>query len=106
MTDLATAQNYEGPRDKLLGRGPRALSDVELLAVLLRTGRVGEPVTALASRLLARRDGLVGLLGSDRDQLLEEPGLGPAKLALLLAALELGRRCAEQPSEGWSALAA
>ena len=97
MEDQGRAQSYEGPRDKLLGRGPRALSDAELLAVLLRTGRVGESATVLAGRLLARRDGLVGLLASDRDLLLEEPGVGPAKLSLLLAALELGRRCAEQP---------
>ncbi len=93
----AAHRGREGPRDKLLARGPRALSDGELLAVLLRTGTVRESVTALAHRLLDRRDGLAGLLSSDRDQLLGEPGIGPGKLSLLLAALELGRRCAEQP---------
>ncbi len=57
MKDEGGAESYEGPRDKLLGRGPRALSDAELLAVLLRTGRVGESATVLAGRLLACRDG-------------------------------------------------
>lgn len=95
----------DGPREKLLQRGPRALSDAELLAVLLRTGVVGEPVTALAGRLLAGHDGLAGLLSSDPSTLLAEPGLGPAKLAVLLAALELGRRCAEQPLTRHSVMA-
>jgi DNA repair protein RadC len=87
----------EGPREKLLQRGERSLSDAELLAVLLRTGRRGASALAVSEALLARSDGLAGLLASDRDALLAEPGLGPAKIALLLAALELGRRCAEQP---------
>jgi DNA repair protein RadC len=87
----------EGPRQKLLKRGSRALSDAELVAVLLRTGRVGVSATALGDTLLARSDGLVGLTARSVDDLLAEPGLGPAKIALLKAALELGRRCAEEP---------
>ena len=87
----------EGPRDRLLSRGARALTDAELLAVLLRTGRPGASAVAMAEAMLARSDGLAGLLSRDRDLLLAEPGVGPAKLALLIAALELGRRCAEQP---------
>lgn len=87
----------EGPRDKLLLRGARALSDAELLAVLLRTGCHGRPVLRIAEDLLAHCDGLAGLLGRSPDNLLAEPGIGQSKLSLLLAALELGRRCAEQP---------
>ncbi|MFT7287069.1 MAG: DNA repair protein RadC [Halieaceae bacterium] len=87
----------DGPRERLLRHGPRALSDTELLSVLLRTGRPGEPVQRVAQGLLARSDGLAGLLATDPAELLAEPGIGPAKLAVLLAALDLGRRCAEQP---------
>lgn len=102
MTGAATqgalaTQDPEGPRDKLLLRGPRALSDAELLAVLLRTGCRGRPALRLARELLAHCDGLAGLLGRSAGELLAEPGIGQSKLALLLAALELGRRCAEQP---------
>jgi len=95
----------EGPRDKLLRRGSRALSDAELLAVLLRTGRPGDSALSLAGTLLARSDGLAGLLSDDHSVFLAEPGIGPAKLSLLLAALELGRRCAQQPLTRRSVLA-
>ena len=87
----------EGPREKLLLRGARALTDIELLAVLLRTGRPGASATAMAEMLLARCDGLPGLLRAEHGDILAEPGIGPGKLSLLLAALELARRCAEQP---------
>lgn len=87
----------EGPRERLLAHGPRALSDEELLGVLLRTGRPGVSATSLGRTLLMRSQGLSGLLARDNEDLLAEPGLGPAKLAVLKAALELGRRCAEEP---------
>jgi len=87
----------EPPREKLLARGAGSLSDAELLAVLLRSGRPGTPVIALADSLLERADGLAGLLSCDHAALLAEPGIGEATLALLLAAVELARRCAEQP---------
>lgn len=97
LLDATDMPAREGPRDKLLLRGPRALTDAELLAVLLRTGRPGASAVVLAEAMLARSGGLADLLSRDRDLLLGEPGVGPAKLALLIAALELGRRCAEQP---------
>ncbi len=87
----------KGPREKLLAHGVRSLTDVELLAVLLRTGRRGTTVGTMAEMLLAGSDGLSGLLQIDHRELLEIPGIGPGKLSLLLAALELARRCAEQP---------
>ena len=86
----------EGPRDKLLLRGPAALSDAELLAVLLRTGRRGHSALDLARDLLQRAGDLPALLCLDRAALEAEPGLGPAKYAQLRAALELARRGAEQ----------
>lgn len=82
----------EGPRDKLLQRGAGAVSDAELLAILLRTGTRGSSALALARGMLARFGGLCGVLGAGREQLLACPGMGESKLALLEAALELARR--------------
>ena len=79
------------PREKLLERGPQALSDVELLAILLRTGMAGKNVFALAEELLAA-GGVSGLLHASRQQLQAFKGLGPAKQAELLAVAGLARR--------------
>jgi len=79
------------PREKLLTRGPQALSDVELLAILLRTGMAGKNVFALAQELL-QGGGISGLLHASREQLQAFKGLGPAKQAELLAVAELARR--------------
>lgn len=87
----------ERPRERLLRCGAAALSDAEVLAVLLRTGLPGVSAGEIASSLLARCDGVAGLFELDRDVLLEVPGIGPGKLSLLLAARELARRGAEEP---------
>lgn len=77
------------PREKLLARGPSALSDAELLALLLRTGIPGKHVVQLAQELLDRFGGMAGLL---TDALRQIKGLGPAKRAEMVAVLELARR--------------
>lgn len=82
----------ERPREKLLARGPQALSDAELLAIFLRTGTAGKTAVDLARELIARFGGLRQLLGADAATLCAVPGLGPAKYAPLAAALEMGRR--------------
>ena len=89
------------PREKLLARGPGALSDTELLALLLRTGMAGKDVFALARELVDAFGGLAGLLHAQADDLRRTKGLGgPAKRAELLAVLELARRAlAEQLRE-------
>ena len=85
------------PREKLLARGPAALSDTELLALLLRTGLAGRGVLALAQDLLQRFGGLAGLLQADAGSLRQVPGLGgPAKRSELLAVLEIARRAMGQ----------
>ena len=89
------------PREKLLARGPGALADAELLALLLRTGIVGKGVLQLAQELLEPPPvgfgGLAGLLHTTADDLGRIKGLGPAKRAELVAVLELARRAlAEQ----------
>ena len=89
------------PREKLLARGPGALADAELLALLLRTGMAGKGVLQLAQELLEPAPtgfgGLAGLLHATADDLRRIKGLGPAKRAELVAVLELARRAlAEQ----------
>jgi DNA repair protein RadC len=95
------------PREKLLARGPGALSDAELLALLLRTGIQGKSVLHLADELLADPaknpngfGGISGLLHTSAKDLERIKGLGPAKRAELVAVLELARRAlAEQLKE-------
>ncbi len=82
----------ERPREKLLVRGPQALSDAELLAIFLRTGVRGKTAVDLARELLVEFKGLRGLLGAGRERICAAAGLGPAKYAQLQAVLELGRR--------------
>ena len=82
----------ESPRDKLLTRGPKALSDAELLALLLGSGYRGCNAVLLARALLSRFDGLPGVLSADRSSLQSLPGIGDAKYSQLRAALELARR--------------
>jgi DNA repair protein RadC len=83
------------PREKLLARGPHALSDVELLAILLRTGMAGKNVFQLSEELLGP-DGIAGLLQATAQSLKMVKGLGPAKQAELLAVFELARRALGQ----------
>ena len=82
----------ERPRERLARAGEGALSTAELLAIILRTGVGGENALALASRLLARYNGLPGLARASFAELQAEKGPGTAKTAQLKTALELGRR--------------
>jgi DNA repair protein RadC len=84
------------PREKLLARGPAALADAELVALLLRTGVKGLPVLALSQQLLDHFQGLAGLLRATPDDLAAVKGLGPAKRAEVMAVLELARRSLAQ----------
>jgi DNA repair protein RadC len=84
------------PREKLLARGPGALADAELLALLLRTGLAGTPVLQLAQQLLDRFGGWAGLLATDVKDLAQVKGLGPAKRAEIAAVLEIARRALGQ----------
>lgn len=96
------------PREKLLARGPSALSDAELLALLLRTGIVGKGVLQMADELLQIKGqrtadgpslgfgGIAGLLAATPEDLKQVKGLGVAKRAEILAVLELARRAVAQ----------
>jgi DNA repair protein RadC len=93
----------ERPRERLLARGPAALSDAELLAILLRTGVRGRSAVDIARELLARFGGLAGLLSAG-PAAQRIRGLGAAKTAQLAAVLELARRCLREDLSTGSAL--
>jgi DNA repair protein RadC len=97
---VAELDPEERPREKLLERGPAALTDVELLAILLRTGVRGTPVLEFARGWLAETGGLDRLVSADVGQLLRRKGIGAAKAAAVAAALEIGRRIARERLEG------
>ncbi len=84
------------PREKLLMRGPSALSDAELLAIFLRTGIPGKSAVELARELLDNNDGLRGLLGLDRKAFCANKGMGDAKYVQLQAVIEMARRYLEE----------
>ncbi len=97
MSEQSLYQQPPQPRERLLHHGASALSDSELLAILLRTGLPGLPVIQLAAKLLQRFGSIQRLLATSPQKLIAEPGLGLAKSAQLLAALELGRRNFAEP---------
>lgn len=83
------------PREKLLNRGAGALSNSELLAILLRTGVKGTSAIDLARSLLDKFGTFRNMNHTDRREWQEFKGLGPAKIAQIQAALEIGRRFRE-----------
>jgi len=91
----------ERPREKLLKLGATALSEAELLAILLQSGTRGRTAVDTARGLLGEFKSLRGLLSAERQAVCRTPGLGSAKYALLQAAIELSRpHCAEQMRAG------
>ncbi|MGE0394500.1 MAG: RadC family protein, partial [Vicinamibacterales bacterium] len=89
VRDLAL---HDRPREKLARHGARALGDNELLAIVLASGCGGRDVLTLAGDLLAAAGGVQGLPGLSPADLVRQRGIGPARAAQVLAALELGRR--------------
>ena len=83
---------HERPREKLLQKGPNALSDAELLAIFLRTGCSGFSAVDIARQLLDRFQGLRPLVDTDQSEFCQTKGLGIAKYVQIQAAIELGRR--------------
>jgi len=93
----------ERPRERLLAKGAAALSDAELVAVLLRSGVRGKSAVDLARDLLTRYDGVTHLLeaGAELETI---RGLGPAKRAQFAAAIELARRSLQEKLKESAAL--
>lgn len=96
----------ERPREKLMRFGAKSLSDGELLAILLGSGFRGTDAVQLARELLEQAGGLDALLQSGSTSLTRVKGLGPARIARLQAATELGRRYLEAPTRTRAALKA
>ncbi|MCG6405560.1 DNA repair protein RadC [Vibrio fluvialis] len=89
---LKSLPNESMPREKLLLRGPQALSDAELLAIFLRTGTQGMNVLELSDFLLREFGSLRALFSATKDQFCVHKGLGEAKFVQLQAVLEMTQR--------------
>ena len=96
----------ERPREKLLERGAQALSDAELLALLLGSGIKGHSAVDVARSLIADFGSLREVLSADRPRLEGKLGIGPARYATLMASIELARRHFREPLRSSSALSA
>ena len=93
----------ERPRERLAMRGAAGLSSAELIALLWGAGARGRSAVDLAAEALARHDGLTGLARATDAELVDQPGIGTAKAAQLIAAFELGRRLlADWPAARWT----
>lgn len=87
----------ERPREKLLRCGADKLSDIELLAILLRTGTKGKSVIKIAEEIFESAGGTFkGLAGKDMDEITKTPGVKNAKVITVAAALEISRRVSKQ----------
>lgn len=89
---LADLPPQERPRERLLQHGPEALSERELLAIILRSGRRGKSALDLATSLLGEYGALSALASARPEELATRQGVGTAKAAALVAAFQLGRR--------------
>jgi DNA repair protein RadC len=91
----------ERPRERLLALGPSALSDAQLLAIIIKNGRTGRSALDLAMELLDKFKSLEGIAQAGTNEIRGEngiKGIGPAKMAEIQAAIELGRRWYKMPS--------
>jgi DNA repair protein RadC len=96
---IADIDASERPRERLARLGPQALSQAELLAILLRTGVPGENAVQVGERLLREFGGLAGLHQAAFDEVCNQHGIGAAKACQLKAAIELGRRLVTEAPE-------
>jgi len=95
----------ERPREKLIRYGPQALSNVELLAILLRTGHKEESALDLAKRVLSYdKDGIRFLTKCTVEELTQIKGIGDSKACQILAAVELGNRISRSHLENKTAI--
>lgn len=91
---LRDIPNEERPRERMLQYGAGALSQAELLAILLRTGTRQESAIHMAQRILVESGGIRGILDLSLDELTKMKGIGPAKAVQIKAGIELGQRLA------------
>jgi len=105
MMPTVQCHRIERPRERLLALGATALSDAELVALLLRTGARGASALEVAHALITRFNGLAGLLAAPVAEVVAVPGVGPAKGAELASVVELARRSLAQQAQRRDALA-
>lgn len=97
---ISDLHESDRPRERLAALGPQALTNAELLAILLRVGVPGENAVEVGQRLLTRLGGLQGLHRAPFKELMDQHGMGEAKASQIKAAIELGRRLTlEAPEE-------
>ncbi|MGB0910147.1 MAG: RadC family protein [Nitrospirales bacterium] len=96
-TGIQNWPRSERPRERLFEEGPHALSDAQLLAILLRVGRQDSSAVQVALELLQQLDGVQGLSNRGMEELCAIPGIGQAKAAQIMAAVELGKRTLAAP---------
>ena len=101
MTMVRDLPEDERPRERLLVKGATVLSNAELLAILLRTGTREDSVLHLAEKVLAmyKERGILSIMHMSPGELSGIKGIGDAKAATIIAAVELGRRLSEKVSE-------
>ena len=96
MTEKKSIKEWaadDQPREKMMAKGKAALSNAELLAILLRTGKEGQSAVDVARSLLDSADNdLITLSNLSLDDLMQHKGIGEAKAITIMAALELGKR--------------
>ena len=104
MPSIAEWPASERPRERLIAHGPAALTDAELVSLVLGTGTSRASALDLARELLGRHRGLAGLFAEPLAKLVGADGIGPAKAAKLKAGIELARRLLREEISHGSAL--
>jgi len=97
-TTLRESPPDEQPREKMLERGPDALSNAELLAILLRTGSARETAVGLAGKILKECGSLRNLVNMSVEEMTRIKGIGPVKAVQIKAGIELGKRVSKLQS--------
>jgi DNA repair protein RadC len=93
-----TNQEWRHPGGKLLRAGAAALTETELLAIIISAGTAKNPAEKIAAELIDKFHSLQGIAAQPLDELMKIGGLGQVKLCRIAAALEIGRRFANEKS--------
>jgi len=101
---IAQWPHSERPRERLVSHGAAALSDAELLALIVRTGIAGKSALDIARDAIARFGGIAGLLAASTVELSAIRGFGPARSAVLASVVELARRSLAEEAAACDAL--
>lgn len=96
---IAELPESERPREKMFRKGPKALSNAELLAIILRTGIKNQSALSIAYKILSEHNGLKFLANATVEELSQVEGVGLAKATQLMAVAELGKRISQYGAE-------